>query len=96
MNKPLHHPIKGDMSDKELFDTWLARLGYNKRQVTLAGERIGLEPGLVTRIRNGSRPLSATEKLAMSAVRAGLSEWSPDYDDTCSTLALLRETVINK
>lgn len=60
---------------------WMERMGYNGHQVSMAGDLIGLKATTLSQTRNGQRDLSLAERLAMTAVRAGLQPWSPEYDD---------------
>jgi len=65
-----------------IFREWMHRMGFNGKQVTKAGNAIGM-----TGVRSiqatgtGEREVTETERLAMSAVAAGLEPWSPDYHD---------------
>lgn len=64
------------------FRVWLARMGFHSRQVTAGAELIGIRNSSTASATNtGARELSASERLAMSAVRVGLKPWSPAYDD---------------
>lgn len=60
---------------------WMERMGFNGHQVTLAGGMIGMEGNVLSLTRSGERDLTLAERLAMTAVRAGLKPWSPEYDD---------------
>lgn len=64
-----------------LFRQWLRRMGFNGHQVMTGAARIGINtPRIASAISTGKRELTLTERLAMSAVRAGLEPWSPEYD----------------
>lgn len=63
------------------FRVWLARMGFNSRQVTAGAELIGINSRTATSTNTGARDLTVSERLAMSAVRAGLKPWTPAYDD---------------
>lgn len=95
MTKPIKHPIEGTMSDKDLFEAWAAQLGKSSH-LAEAAALIGINDRTLTRIRSGDRALSRAERLAMSALRANLPEWAPEVDETCRTLKLLNETIVNK
>lgn len=70
------------MTEFSDFRTWAGRLGYNNRQTTEAAELIGMTGQTkVSFTYTGKRDLTVCERLAMSAVRAGLKPWSPEYDD---------------
>ena len=70
------------MSTINDFRIWVARSGFNSRQISKAAALIGIS-GLntVSSLSTGRRELTVSERLAMSAVRAGLKPWTPDYDD---------------
>jgi hypothetical protein len=69
--------MKQAMND---FRIWMARMGFRGKGE--AGRRIGIMSDPTTSaIVNGKRELTPSERLAMSAVRAGLQPWTPDYDD---------------
>ncbi|WP_187967905.1 hypothetical protein [Aquibium microcysteis] len=64
------------------FRVWLARMGFNSRQVAAGAELIGIKNARTASSTNtGARDLMVSERLAMSAVRVGLKPWSPEYDD---------------
>lgn len=63
-----------------LFAQWLASMGLNKKQVSKGGELIGLTTDSSVRRNQGQVEPTLTERLAMSAVRAGLPPWSPKTD----------------
>lgn len=60
------------------FRAWMKALGYNAKQVTSAGELLGMSPSLAGHSSRGLRDLTKTERLAMAAATAGLPQWSPD------------------
>lgn len=62
------------------FRIWMARMGF--KRMGDAGREIGIRSDpTISAVSTGRRELSVTERLAMSAVRAGLQPWTPDYDD---------------
>lgn len=71
------------------FRIWVARMGYGERQNRQAAALIGLTGKTTTSaICNGKRELTMVERLAMSAVRAGLRPWTPEYDDELQEASL--------
>jgi hypothetical protein len=64
-----------------LFKTWMDRMGFNGKEVSVAGEAIGVGYDTVRKRLINSDNASLTERLAMSALRAGLEPWSEDYDE---------------
>lgn len=71
MQSPINH-----------FRVWVARMGFNGRQTTVAAEKIGITSrATASQTFTGKRELTLSERLAMSAVRAGLEPWTPEYDD---------------
>ena len=57
------------------------RMGFNGKQVTAAGEAIGVKSYNTVKVRMIDKDdLSKTELLAMAALRAGLQPWSEDTD----------------
>lgn len=65
-----------------LFRDWMTAMGFNGKQMTRAAEAIGAgyDALRVRRAFDDDEQLKLTERLAMSAVRAGLPEWSPEAD----------------
>lgn len=65
-----------------LFRAWATRMGFHNKQVLMAGQKIGIKNTTTASLTyRGKRELTLTERLAMSAVRAGLQPWDPAYDD---------------
>lgn len=62
------------------FREWASRLGFGKKQISVAGSLLGLAPRTSSLTANDHRELTQTERLAMSAIRAGLQPWTPGYD----------------
>lgn len=80
------------MSQVNDFRLWAARMGFNQRQVTAAAEVIGINNKATASLTfTGKRELSHAERLAMSAVRAGLQPWTPEYDDELQAGRLAHE-----
>lgn len=59
------------------FRAWMKAMGFNAKQVALAGETIGMASAMAGRTARGERDLSDTERLAMAAVTANLPRWKP-------------------
>lgn len=76
-----------------LFSQWLAAMGYNKKQVTKAGETLGLTTAEAVRRNTGEIESDLTQRLAMSAIRAGLPPWSPKADAEIVTVGQALELV---
>ena len=69
------------------FKAWMQAMGFNGKQVAKAGELIGMGSSTALLCHAGKRRLTTTEKLAMSAVAAGLSNWNMDNHSSARTLA---------
>lgn len=65
-------------SENNDFRTWMKSLGYNSKQVSAAGELVGMSASLAGHSSRGIRELTTTERLAMTAATAGLPAWSPE------------------
>jgi hypothetical protein len=63
-----------------LFKVWVLACGHNLKQIAAAGEYIGLPKRRSLNVSRGEVELTMAELLAMSAHRAGLKPWSPEYD----------------
>ena len=59
------------------FKQWVASIGYNQKQVAKAGELIGMKEGHASIRNRGEKSTTLMERLAMSAVAAGLPAWEP-------------------
>lgn len=63
------------------FKAWMERMGFNGKQVSAAGEAIGVKSYNTVKVRLIDKDdLSKTELLAMAALRAGLEPWSEEND----------------
>lgn len=61
---------------------WVSRMGLRGAKFSQATQMIGMAgPSVASRVNSGKRSLTVTERLAMSALRAGLQPWTPEYDD---------------
>lgn len=92
------HAVADTDNDND-FRTWMKSEGYNSKQVTQAGETIGMSPSLAGHTSRGLRELTDTERLAMAAVTANLPRWSPDnasYILAHKTLSIILEDEISK
>lgn len=65
-------------SETNDFRAWMKALGFNAKQVTAAGELVGMSSSLAGHSSRGLRELTHTERLAMSAATAGLPAWTPE------------------
>lgn len=72
------------------FRLWMKSLGYNAKQVSTAGEVVGMSPSLAGHSSRGLRELTYTERLAMAAATAGIPAWSPETADDIETVRVLR------
>lgn len=77
------------------FSRWCAVMGFNGKQIGAAGKAIGIEPPVASHTNTGKRDLTYTERLAMSAVRAGLEPWTPDTDAEPAAVAAILELIRN-
>ena len=73
------------------FAAWMKAMGFNGKQVTEAGARLGIERDTTSRINREERQLTETERLAMAAVRAGLPAWTPVTDAEIADVKSMRE-----
>lgn len=69
------------------FALWMTAMGYSGRQVSQAGERIGLGRASSQQTYRGERALTDVERLAMAAIRAGLTPWTPGTDAIAVSMA---------
>lgn len=69
------------MSQEDVVSAFVRTLGLNKKQVAVAGEKIGLSPDQMTDRLRGKRPLQRSERLAMMAAFCGLPEFDPAIAD---------------
>lgn len=58
------------------FREWMAAMGFNGKQVTKAGELIGMGASTAQFCYRGERRVTKTERLAMAAVTSDLPLWS--------------------
>lgn len=64
-------------SETNDFRAWMKSLGFNAKQVSTAGDLVGMSSSLAGHSSRGLRELTKTERLAMAAATAGLPEWEP-------------------
>ncbi len=84
----------GDMDKQQTdFEIWMQAMGFNGKQIGEAGARIGLTNTSARMTRSGNRDLKLVERLAMSAIRAGLPPWSPEDDAEVHGVGSLKETL---
>lgn len=60
------------------FRAWMQAMGFNGKQVTKAGDMIGMGRSTALMSYRGERRLTKTERLAMAAVVSQALPWSPD------------------
>ncbi len=71
------------------FRRWAAALGLKLGE---AAALIGLTGNTrITELSQGRRELTETERLAMAAVRAGLTPWTPENDHDAADLKDIRK-----
>lgn len=75
------------------FAAWITAIGMNGKQVTAAGRLMGIGSRTALESFRGNRSLTETERLAMSAVRAGLPPWTPEDDEQFGKLKMLTEAM---
>lgn len=64
------------------FREWISRMGFKGAKVSQAAQALGFQSHITpSALSTGKRELTLTERLAMSAIRAGLQPWTPEYDD---------------
>ena len=63
------------------FKKWATSMGFNGKEVSKAGEVIGIGMTSARERYRGEKEISLTERLAMAAIAAGLPAWSPEVDD---------------
>lgn len=66
------------VADDNEFRVWMKAMGFNSKQVSAAGETIGMSPSLAGHSSRGVRELTQTERLAMAAATAGIPPWTPE------------------
>ena len=59
------------------FRKWMDTLDFNGKEVTKAGEAVGIGSTASKERYRGERDLTFTERLAMAALAAGLPAWHP-------------------
>lgn len=64
-------------ADTNDFRSWMKSMGYNAKQVSAAGDLVGMSSSLAGHSSRGIRDLSLTERLAMAAATVGLHPWTP-------------------
>ncbi len=63
------------------FRAWLQSMGLSRGATTVGASLIGITGRTrASETATGKRELTHTERLAMSAVRAGLNPWRPEYE----------------
>ncbi len=88
-------PVADDESND--FKAWMKAMGFNAKQVSNAGEAIGMSPSLAGHTSRGLRELTITERLAMTAYSTNLPPWSRDkaaYIDSINAIMTLLDQEI--
>ena len=80
------------LPDAQDLDLWSELVEPNDTR-SAACAKMGMSSDTVTRVRNGSRNLTLTERLAMAAIRAGLRPWSPMDDQKVADMATLTDVL---
>jgi len=75
------------------FKKWMDSLGFNGKEVTKAGAVIGIGMTSSRERYRDEKELSLTERLAMSAIAAGLPAWSTETKAEVDTLRRVIEPV---
>lgn len=76
------------------FAKWALAMGHHSRSLLEAGKKIGFNNyEMLRKLGAGERELTVTERLAMSALRAGLPPWTPENDHMAAGAAAFVEAV---
>ena len=75
------------MTKMTTFRQFVLATGRNLKQIAETGALIGLPLRRSIDLSAGRRELSPAELLAMSAHRAGLKPWTPEYDQELQRIA---------
>lgn len=75
------------------FKRWIAAIGFNRKEVAKAGELIGIGRNSSQERNQGQKDCSLTERLAMSAIAAGLPPWEPSNQEEIEACRLIIETM---
>lgn len=82
------------MSDPtpSLFRQWTATMGYHAKQISKAARSIGIVSRTkASELWGGKKEPTLTERLAMSARRAGLEPWTPENDGVARAASAITE-----
>lgn len=74
-----------------LFLQWLVAMGFNGKQIAKGGELLGYTMPMSARRSSGDVEITLAERLAMSALRAGLPPWSPGTDAEIVSVKLIAD-----
>lgn len=83
------------MADENDFREWMRVAGFNGREVTKAGEAIGMPQSIAKNTSRGARELSETERLAMSAALAGLPPWTPEKTEAIKAAGVAADLILD-
>jgi hypothetical protein len=85
-----------DAENDNEFRQWMRSMGYNAKQVSVAGEVLGMSPSLAGHSSRGLRELTKTERLAMAAATTGIPEWSPASESELLAVRTLYNILTNE
>ena len=75
------------------FRRWMKAMGFNAKQVSYAGDQVGMSPSLAGHSSRGLRELSYTERMAMAAATVGLPEWNPETAGEIEAMRTLHQVL---
>lgn len=79
--------------EQSVFRDFSVKMGFNAKQIAEAGNAIGLSAPVSYAISQGRREVSETERLAMSAVLAGLAPYDGGNEDEIIAVRQLSDIV---
>lgn len=82
-----------DAKVESTFQMWMRKLNLHSKQVSQAGQMIGLAERTSQSTFRGEREPTSTELLAMAAIRAGLPAWSPETDQEIADVRELKQII---
>lgn len=81
------------MANETDFATWVSLLGFNGKQVSQAGEKIGMKTTTSSMSALGKRELTLQDRLAMAAVLADLPPFDPTNADYIKAIGVLKKVI---
>lgn len=79
-----------------IFRKWMAHMGYNGKQMSVAGEAMGIGVWRTKALSTGSTDADRRDRLAMAAVAAGIPEWTPENADMIDRIRRAADAVQGK